>query len=92
MNHRKPKPGRITAAVNIPLPPPMDRKAALTMARHMYGEMGTISSDEALPRLVWCISQFDRTVGRGMTWERAIINARPARPEKTREQAPEEAA
>lgn len=59
----------------------LTRAGALVEARKKYGDMGTISSDERLPRLVWCIGQFNATVGRGLTWERALKHCRPARVE-----------
>ena len=70
----------------------MTRVEAQDAARAKYGEMGAISSDELLPRLVWCIGQFDRTVGRGKTWEIALQRSRPAKPAAKREEAPSEAA
>lgn len=56
----------------------LTREGALAEARKKYGEMGTISSDEGLPRLVWCIGFFGQTVGRGKTWEQALSRTRPA--------------
>ena len=54
----------------------LTREGALAMARELWGDLGTISSDESMPRLVWCIGQFDRTVGRGRTWEIALERSR----------------
>ncbi len=50
----------------------LTRKGAVLEARALWGDLGTISSTEDQPRLVWCIGNFDRTVGRGRTWELAI--------------------
>lgn len=52
------------------------RKGAVIEARKLWGDLGAISSDERQPRLVWCIGQFDRTVGRGRTWEIALERSR----------------
>jgi len=57
----------------------LTRKGAVIKARKKYGDMGTISSDERMPRLVWCIGQFNETVGKGKTWEEAFSRSRPAR-------------
>lgn len=54
----------------------LTRQGAVIEARKMWGDLGSISSDEDLPRLVWCIGQFDRTVGRGRTWEIALERSR----------------
>lgn len=54
----------------------MNRNDALTEARTIFGDMGTISSDERLPRLVWQIGNPEKTMSRGDTWEQALANAR----------------
>jgi len=59
----------------------MDRKQATELARVIFGEMGTISSQETfadgtpMEKLVWKIGEFGRSVGRGKTWETAMRNA-----------------
>lgn len=63
----------------------LTRVGALVEARAKYGDMGTISSDERMPRLVWYIGQFNSTVGKGKTWEEALSRSRPAREEKLHE-------
>ncbi len=50
----------------------LTREGAVLEARKLYGEDGTISSDDNLPRLVWEIGNFYQTIGRGPTWEKAI--------------------
>ena len=42
-------------------------------ARRLYGDMGMISSDERLPKLIWKIGEFDTTVVRGETWDEAVL-------------------
>jgi hypothetical protein len=54
----------------------LSRHGAVIEARKLWGDLGTVSSDEDLPRLVWCIGQFDRTIGRGRTWEIALERSR----------------
>lgn len=55
-------------------------RGAMVEARKLYGNMATISGDDALPRMVWCIGQSERTIGKGKTWEDALRRARPADP------------
>lgn len=66
----------------------LTRHGALLEARKLWGDLGTISSSEAhsdlaefastlrqlpeLPCLVWRIGSFGMTVGRALTWERAL--------------------
>lgn len=54
----------------------MTRTEAMTEARSLWGDLGTISSDDRLPRLVWCIGRFGQTIGRGKTWEIALERSR----------------
>ncbi len=54
----------------------LTRAGALIAAREKLGELGMISSDMVLPRLVWSIGQFGYTVGRGPTWEIALQRSR----------------
>lgn len=58
----------------------MDRRAAMIAARKKLGALATISKDEAMPRLMWVMGYFDRTVGRGSTWEEALHRSRPLPP------------
>lgn len=60
----------------------LTRVGALIETRKKYGDLGMISGDERLPRLVWKIGEFHTTVGRGSTWEIAISRCRAARREK----------
>jgi hypothetical protein len=61
-------------------PPPIEynrdgtltREGALVKARELWGELGTISSTDDYPKLVWCIGRLGMTVGRGKTWEIAL--------------------
>lgn len=50
----------------------LTRAGALAAARDVHGPLGTISSDEQLPFLVWKIGSFKETIGRGDTWEKAL--------------------
>jgi hypothetical protein len=54
----------------------LTRAGAVSESRNLWGDLGTISGDDKLPRLVWCIGQFDRTIGRGRTWEIALDRSR----------------
>lgn len=53
----------------------LTRVGAVVEARKLWGDLGTISSDE-YPLCVWCIGRFDVTVGRGKTWEVALQRSR----------------
>ena len=70
----------------------MTREQALACARRFYGNLGMVSASGPLKHsetgklvtasrvlFVWKIGEFDRTVGRGMTWEQALHRARPGR-------------
>ena len=53
----------------------LTRAGAVIASRKLWGDLGTISSDERMPRLIWCIGRFGQTVGRGRTWEIALARS-----------------
>ena len=72
------------AVVDIVFPPlnpdgTLTRAGAMLAAREKYGDMGTISSFDGQPHMVWCIGYFGATVGRGSSWEEALKNSRKLR-------------
>lgn len=67
--------------IDPPAPKPLTdargltREGALAAARERWGDLGTISMDERMPRLVWKIGFFYATVGKGRSWEEALRRA-----------------
>lgn len=60
----------------------LTRAGAQAKAREKYGDLGSISSDEGMPRLVWKSGEFYQTIGRGKTWEEALMRSRPSKTKK----------
>jgi hypothetical protein len=56
----------------------LTRAGAMIEARKKYGDLGMISSSyfTEFPRLVWKTGEFQKTVGRGKTWEEALSRSK----------------
>lgn len=49
---------------------PSGRALAMLRARQLWGDLGTVCSDDLLPRLAWKIGNMKNTLRQASTWDK----------------------